>query len=285
MWHLLIIAGLWMFRGKVGAALAPLTQKLGLYLPATTPQKNAFYGHLLMLLGGVIFALPIEFVGFGWLKRLGYLLSLWSVIVTSGMNIKVNYGDQFPGMPQMSGFSIAAIKQTASQMMPAMQPFLEKALLSVDFHFMFFALIFVVANPSLFAVLILARRSFWAVCSYWVKTPEAQGRLWQLAKPLWEKLKAKEAEVLQQSALAEIMLGFWLTVSLFLPSRQILTCILYWNYLKIRYQAAVAGKSKHHIQAWDQIGNSTQPVLKMVPFLQKPLDMAKGWFKPQYQVR
>lgn len=277
MWHLLVIAGLYMMRGKIAPLLSPVFSKLTPYLPEMNPQKNSFYGHLLMLAGGVIFVLPIEFIGFGGLKRLAYLASLWSTIVTSGMNIKANYGA--PPMPQISGFSMAAFKE----LIPTMQPWLEKTLLSVEFHFLFFALIFVVANPSLFALLILARRSFWAVCSYCVKTPDAQGRLWQLAKPMWEKLKTKETEVLQQSALAEIMLAFWLTVSLFLPSRQIITCILYWNYLKIRFQAPKS--AVHHVKAWGQIDNTVSPVMRVVPFLSKPIDMAKEWFKPRYQVR
>merc|ERR1719330_1830932 len=146
-------------------------------------------------------------------------------------------------MPQLSGFSMAAIQQ----MMPTVQPWLQKVLLTPDFHFLFFALIFIVANPALFPLLILARRSFWAVCTYCSKTPDAQGLVWKICKPAWEKVKPKEAEVLQQSALAEILVAFWLTVSLFLPSRQILTCILYWNYLRMRFMP-LSRSSAHHVK-------------------------------------
>lgn len=265
-----------MFRGRIATMLSPLTAKLAPYLPQTSPQKNNYYGHLMMLAGAVAFALPIEFLGLGSIKRLAYLLSMWSTIFTGGMNIKANYGA--PPMPQMTGFSMAAIQQ----MMPAMQPWLQPVILSAEFHFLFFALIFVVANPSLFAVLILARRSFWSVCTYCEKNEDAQGVVWRLCKSLWEKCKASNAEVLQQSALAEIMLGVWLAVSLFLPSRQILTCLLYWNYLKIRFQAPKS--AAYHVKAWGGVGNTVQPVLKIVPFLSKPIDMGKAWFKPQYQV-
>lgn len=277
MWPILIAGGLYMFRSQITKVLEPVLSKFRHYLPETTPQKNAFYGHLLVLVGGVVYVLPIEFVGLGGMKRMAYLISLWSTIATSGMLIKVNYGT--PPVPQISGFSMAALKE----LMPAMQPWLQKVLLSVDFHFLFFSLIFVAANPSLFALLILGRRSLWTVCSYCTKNAEAQGRVWQLFKPMWEKLQQKEPEVLQQSALAEIMLGVWLAVSLAMPSRQILTCFLYWNYLKTRFQAPKS--AKHHVKAWGQIGATAQPVLKMAPFLSKPIDMAKDWFKPKYQMQ
>lgn len=272
MWHLLLIGGLVMFRKQVATVLAPVLSKLP--LPESTPQKNNFYGNLITLVTAVFFVLPIEFLGLGGLKRLAFIASLWAVIVTCGLNIKVNYGA--PPMPQMTGFSMAAIKE----MMPGIQPWLQKVLLSVDFHFLFFSLIFVLATPSMFALLILLRRSFWAVCTFAAKTPEVQGKIWDRTKGFWEKCKAREAEVLQQSALAEVMLGFWLVISIFLPSRQIMTTFLYWNYLKIRFQTPKS--QAHHMKAWMQVQNTVQPVLRMAPFLQKPIDMGKEWFKPQY---
>lgn len=277
MWALLVPAALYMFRGQIAKVLSPLASKLGPFLPKTSPQANNFYGHLLMLVGGVVFVLPIEFIGLDWLKRAAYLTSLWSTIINSCMNIKVNYGA--PPTPQLTSFSMAAIKE----FMPTLQPWLEKALHSVEFHFLFFALIFMTANQSLFALLILGRRSLWSVCTYCSKTPEAQGRVWLAFKPTWEKLKAMEPMVLQQSALAEVMLGFWLTISLFMPSRQIITCILYWNYLKTRFQAPKS--ATFHVKAWKQIETTAQPVLKVAPFLSKPINMAKDWFQPTYQVR
>lgn len=279
MWQILLIAGLYMFRGQIFKVLAPVASKLTPFLPTTTPQKNNFYGHIVMLLGGVVYVLPIQFVGLAWLSRLGYITSLWSTIITCALSIKVNYGP--PPIPQITGFSMAAIQQV----MPTVQPWLMQTTQSVEFHFMFFSLIFVLTNSSIFAVLILGRRSFWSVCTYCARNESTQGRLWLIVKPRWEKLKAVEQEVLQQSALAEILLGFWLAVNIFL-SRQmntIVTCFLYWTYLKIRFQAPKS--AVHHVKAWRQIESTAQPLLRVAPFLSKPIDMAKEFFKPKYQVR
>lgn len=266
MWWLVVAAGLYVFRGKVAEKLAPM-------FPEMTPQKQSFYGHVMVLLAGSIYVLPIEFVGLGMVKRMAWLASLWSNIITAGMTIKANFGT--PPMPQ--AMSIAAIKET----MVVMQPWLQKAMLSPDFHFLFFSLIFVTAYPSIFPLAILARRSLWSVGTHCSKNAEDGGRLWERFKPTWEKLKAKEPEVLHYSAVAEIMLAFWLTGSLLLPTRSILTCFLYWNYLKTRY--ASPRSQAFHAKAWRQLEQKASPVFKMAPFLQKPIDMAKAWFQPTYQ--
>lgn len=267
MWWLVAAAGLYVFRGKVAQKLAPM-------MPEMSPQKQSFYGHCMVLLAGFIYVLPIEFVGLGMVKKMAWLASLWSNIMTSGMTIKANFGA--PPMPQ--AMSMSAIKEL---MAGALQPWLQKAMLSPDFHFLFFSLIFVTAYPSIFPLLILARRSLWSVGTHCTKNPQDGGRLWERFKPTWEKLKAREPEVLHNSAVAEILLAFWLTVSLLLPTRQILTCFLYWNYLKTRY--ASPRSQAFHDKAWKQLGEKAAPVLKAAPFLQKPIDMAKGWFQPTYQ--
>ncbi|CAK9055751.1 Hypothetical protein SCF082_LOCUS30102 [Durusdinium trenchii] len=33
-------------------------------------------------------------------------------------------------------------------------------------------------------------------------------------------------------------------------------------------------------EAWRQLGDKAAPLLQAAPFLNKPLDMAKGWFQP-----
>jgi len=264
MWWLAVGAGLYFFRGKIAQKLAPM-------LPAITPQQSSYYGHAITLAAGLLYLLPVELVGLGVVKRIAYLTCLWSTIVTCGMTIKANYG--MPPMPQT--MSMAAIKQ---MMGTTLQPWLAKAIHSVEFNFLFFALIFVTANPSIIALAILGRRSLWSVCTYCTKNEAAGGRLWLRFKPTWEKLQAKNTEVLHYSAMAEIMLGFWLTASLALPTRQILTCFLYWNYLKTRFQGERSGKQ--HLQAWMQLGQQIEPLFKVAPFLRKPIDMAKGWFQP-----
>eukprot|EP00442_Polarella_glacialis_P011489 CAMPEP_0115138644 /NCGR_PEP_ID=MMETSP0227-20121206/57793_1 /TAXON_ID=89957 /ORGANISM="Polarella glacialis, Strain CCMP 1383" /LENGTH=260 /DNA_ID=CAMNT_0002546311 /DNA_START=103 /DNA_END=885 /DNA_ORIENTATION=+ len=258
-----------MFRSTISSRLSPL-------LESVSPQKAAFYGHLMTLVFATIYIIPFEFLGLGVLKRPAYLASLWTNLLTMLWTIKSNYGA--PPMPQISGYSMTALKQSFQSSAMTLAPWLQKAMNGVDFHFVFFVLIFISAYPSVWALCILGRRSLWSVCSYCSKnTPES--RLWKLCAGSWDKLKAREAEVLHYSVLGEILLGMWLVVSIALPSRQFLTTILYWNFLKTRYQ--VPRSHELHLKVWQQLGAQVDPVFKKVPILQKPLDLAKGWFQPQ----
>mmetsp|Transcript_105974 Transcript_105974/g.309961 ORF Transcript_105974/g.309961 Transcript_105974/m.309961 type:complete len:273 (-) Transcript_105974:65-883(-) len=266
MWWLIIPAVLFFFRGKIAQRLAP-------WIPDIPPQKTVLYGHLVMVGSALVYILPLEFVGLGAAKRVAYLVSLWSVVGTSILTIKANYG----GPPMPANITFSNFKQV---LIPALQPWLQQVMMGADFSFLFFALIFLPAYPSIVALLILGRHRLWHVCTYCSKNlPE--NKLWLKFAPYWAMLKAKEPQVLSNAALAEILLAFWLTVSLFLPTRQIITCFLYWNYLRTRFQ--IPRSHELHAQAWRQIGQKAEPLLKALPPLQKPIDMAKGWFKPQYQ--
>lgn len=270
MWWLVVAVGLFVFRKQIASRAGPL-------LPSLTPQQAAFRGQLITLCACVVFVLPIELVGLGAAKHLAWTITMWTAIMTSGMTIKANYG--LPPMP--TAMSISGLKEFAAG---PLQPWVQKAMLSVDFNFVFFGLIFVTAYPSILPAAVLGRRALWSVGTHCSKTPEGeQGCVWGMMKPRWESLKAQEAKVLHMSAVLEIVIAFWLTASLFLPSRQILTCLMYWNYLKTRFQAPRSAVL--HGQVWREIGDKAQPLLRVAPFVQKPIDMAKDWFKPQYQVR
>lgn len=267
MYWLLIPAVLFFFRGRIATFLAP-------YL-GTDPKKTNFYGHLLIVIAALVYLLPLEFVGLEGVKRMAYLMALWAQIMVAGFTITVNYRDKMPDLPT-SGFSMAAMKAT----MARAQPWLQEVISGVDFHFLFFALIFLAATPSVIVLGILGRRSLWSVATYCSKnTPE--NKLWVKFLPTWTQLKAKEKQVLFCSSLAEVCLGLFLTVQIFTASRQIITCLLYWNYLRTRYQ--VPRSHPQHLEAWQFLGMKVQPILRMVPPLNIPLNYAKNWFQPQYQ--
>mmetsp|Transcript_72722 Transcript_72722/g.157829 ORF Transcript_72722/g.157829 Transcript_72722/m.157829 type:complete len:265 (+) Transcript_72722:57-851(+) len=261
MYWLAVVGGLFFFRDKIGRFLMP-------YLPNLNPQVTVFYGHLITLLAAIAYILPIEFLGLAAVKRPLFVVSMWSTILTAMFTIKANYN--LPPMPE--NFSLTNWRQSLAPI----QPWLQKAMMGVDFHFLFFALIFLTSNPSIWPPLILGRRSLWNVGTHCTRA-HADKRVWRLFAPTWEKLKAKEKEVLHYFAMAEIVLGFYLAVSLVLPTRQILVCLLYWNYLTTRYQ--VPRSHELHHQAWVQLGQQAEPVLKVMPFLRKPIEMAKGYFK------
>jgi len=265
MWWILAVIGLFVFRKQIA-------RRFGSLLPSLEPQRTAFYGHLVTVLSVLVYVFPFDLFGLHGLKRVAYLSSLWSVVMTSIFTIKANYGA--PTLPE--NLSWSNWRETCTT---TLQPWLQKAMMGVDFNFLFFALIFLTANPSIMALLILGRHRLWAVCTYASKNMPGN-RLWLCFAPTWAKLKAQEPQVLAYAAMGEIVLALWLTVSLFLPTRQILTCLLYWNYLKMRYQ--VPRSQGLQLQAWRQLGGIVEPVFRAVPILRRPVDFAKDWFQPKY---
>ncbi|CAE7448520.1 unnamed protein product, partial [Symbiodinium pilosum] len=286
LWLALPVA-LYFLRGRLAGTLAPLLQSLD-------PQKTAFRGHLLTLVLGLVYILPLEFVGLRAVKRPVYLSSLWCNILTLLWTLKSNYGT--PPMPAVGNVvsNFRQHGQAAIQMMiQPLVPWLTKAMNGADFHWLFFVLIWMAAYPTVWVILIIGRRSLWSVGTYCTKNlPE--NRIWKAFAGTWGKLKEREAEeefesagfpllqqVLQASTVAEIVLGFWIIVSLLFPWRQFLIVILYWNFLRQRYQAPRSHEA--HLKAWRQLGVKVAPLLQAAPFLNKPIDMAKGWFAPQQQ--
>lgn len=266
MW-MLFPAGLFFFRGKIAGFLAP-------YLPVLNPQKTAMLGHMVTLGAGFVYILPVELAGLGAVKRPMFMLSMWSTILTCMSTIKANIG--LPAISMPGGLSLSTIKSGAQTAMMQIQPWLQKAMMSPDFAFLFFALIFLTAYPSVAPLVILGRKSLWTVCTL-AEKEMPENRSWLRFKPIWEnKLKPKTEQVTHYAALAEIALGFYLVVCLMLPTRQLLATLLYWNYLTTRYK--VPRSRKHHGPAWKEIGDRFEPVFKALPILRKPVTMAQGFF-------
>lgn len=184
---LAIPVGLYFFRERIATTLAAL--------PA---RKTVVQGHLITLVLGLLYILPVEFVGLGVLKRPAYLGSLWCNIFTLLYTLKSNYGA--PPLPQISGFSMSNWRQTGQAALQQLAPWLQKAMSGVDFHWLFFVLIWIAAYPSVWAVVIIGRRSLWSVGSYCSNEnlPETaswrESRPWKAFAPTWAKLKQREAE-------------------------------------------------------------------------------------------
>ncbi|KAL2504788.1 hypothetical protein Adt_20409 [Abeliophyllum distichum] len=79
------------------------------------------------------------------------------------------------------------------------------------------------------------------------------------------------------SSQAEIGLGFLLIVSLFSWQRNIIQAFMYWQLLKLMYQApATAG---YHQSAWARIGRTVNPLIRRyAPFLNTPMTVIQKWW-------
>ncbi|CAA2999095.1 transmembrane 33 homolog [Olea europaea subsp. europaea] len=81
------------------------------------------------------------------------------------------------------------------------------------------------------------------------------------------------------SSQAEIGLGFLLIISLFSWQRNVIQAFMYWQLLKLMYQApATAG---YHQSAWARIGRIINPLIRRyAPFLNTPITaIQKWWFR------
>ncbi|XP_022859842.1 transmembrane protein 33 homolog isoform X1 [Olea europaea var. sylvestris] len=79
------------------------------------------------------------------------------------------------------------------------------------------------------------------------------------------------------SSQAEIGLGFLLILSLFSWQRNIVQAFMYWQLLKLMYQApATAG---YHQSAWARIGRTLNPLIyRYAPFLNTPVSAVQKWW-------
>ncbi|KAL6587607.1 hypothetical protein OROMI_000585 [Orobanche minor] len=81
------------------------------------------------------------------------------------------------------------------------------------------------------------------------------------------------------SSQAEIGLGFLLIISLFSKQRNIIQAFMYWQLLKLMYQAPAT--ASYHQSAWAKIGRSVNPLIqRYTPFLNTPISaIQKWWFR------
>uniref|UniRef100_A0A7S1AJ29 Uncharacterized protein n=1 Tax=Noctiluca scintillans TaxID=2966 RepID=A0A7S1AJ29_NOCSC len=269
MYWLAIVAALYFGRGFIGKKLAP-------YVSGVSPQTLVVCGHSVSLACGLLFVLPVELLGLAPAKRFMFFMCLANSGMASAVSVTRVYG--WPPVP--SDMSFSALRSGAA--FTQLAPYIQRVMMGPDFQSLFYSLIFIAAPPSLLVLPVLLRRSLWCLCIHCTST-NSENRLWLRFQPTWKKLRAPtvEAEVLQYNALAEILLGFWFVVNLFLPTRQIITLVLYWNYLKIRYQFEKTDKP-FHSKAWQRLGAKVEPLLCMLPFLRTPLEWLKSWFQPKF---
>lgn len=257
---------LFAFRGKIATYLAPM-------LGGDINRIN-FYAYGVVLAASISYLVPMV-LGMGSVKRMLYTVALWSQVLNSGFTVYTAASSKGRLPPKLQGFSMAGLKAT----MQAAQPFFQEVMSAKEFHFLFFALIFLTAYPDPLVLFILGRRALFVLCNLAPKCAP-NSFVWLRFQPTWEKLKQKEKTIVHYSVLAEIFLGFWLVVQMAMPTRQMMTTFLYWNYLKIRYQSPQSNAT--HGAAWRLLQEKTAPVFKAVPFLNTPLNYVQNWFKPQY---
>ncbi|KAJ0237242.1 Dihydroflavonol 4-reductase/flavanone protein [Hirschfeldia incana] len=79
------------------------------------------------------------------------------------------------------------------------------------------------------------------------------------------------------SSQAEIAIGFLLIISLLSWQRNIIQTFMYWQLLKLMYQAPVT--AGYHQSTWSRIGRTANPIIqRYAPFLNTPVNAVQRWW-------
>ena len=201
--------------------------------------------------------------------------SIISAILASVLVIYANYG-----IPKVSR---SAIRQP-------MQEYFSRCMSGAEFPFLFFALMFTndAATQNLGLVpfgladyvstLLVIRRSVWFLGSHGNSAWKGISVWDRFFQPIWNHLNARTSSIIQLSSVVEIIIGFWMIILILTPARQLMTCFVYWNFLRIRYLAPRSRPA--HVAAWNRLDEKTRPIQISIPLLARPIAFMKNWFNP-----
>ncbi|CAD7971083.1 unnamed protein product [Amoebophrya sp. A120] len=222
--------------------------------------QTVIHIHTLVLVLTMVYMIPgLDWIGFTF-QYWFYYAALWTAFAGSCVTISANNGPP----PIREGWGKC-------------KEYLGKLSTGVEFQWLFYVLIFFSADPFFLVLLVPARRSFTALTKHIVKFVPHVPQL-QAYKTTIDELVAKEPEVLLAATIAEVLLGWYLILGIFLfENKQFLVVLLYWQFLRMRYHAP---RSKAvHEKAWGVIGEKVDPVVSKVPPVEKAVDMVKTYFK------
>ena len=198
-----------------------------------------------------------------------------SAIIASVLVVYANYG-----VPKVSR---SAIRQP-------MQEYFAKCMSGAEFPFLFFALMFTNDTTTqqlglvpfglvdYVSALLVIRRSLWFLGSHGTAAWKGISVWDRFFQPVWGRLNARTSSIVELSSLIEIVVGFWMIALILTPARQLMTCFVYWNFLRIRFLAPRSRPT--HLAAWTKLDNKTRALQQSIPILQRPVAFMKNWFNP-----
>ncbi|KAI3747945.1 hypothetical protein L6452_10700 [Arctium lappa] len=160
----------------------------------------------------------------------------------------------------------------------AVQVWLQSVIATKDFIYFIYCLTFVSSNLQLrFALLPILCRSLEHSAKF-LKRNFSQSSLYRKYLEdlcVWVETNTTTLNVL--SSQAEIGIGFLLIISLLSWQRNIVQTFMYWQLLKLMYQAPVT--SGYHQSVWVNIGMTVNPLIhKYAPFLNSPITAIQRWW-------
>ncbi|CAM8900650.1 unnamed protein product [Rhodiola kirilowii] len=158
------------------------------------------------------------------------------------------------------------------------QVWFQSVIATKDFIYFVYCLIFVTSPLCLkFALIPILCRSLEQLAKF-LRRNFTRSSLYRkyLEEPcVWVESNTTTLSIL--SSQAEIALGFLLIVSLLSWQRNIIQTFMYWQLLKLMYQAPVT--AGYHQSVWAKIGRSVNPLIhQYAPFLSTPISAAQRWW-------
>ncbi|KAF8389838.1 hypothetical protein HHK36_024357 [Tetracentron sinense] len=160
----------------------------------------------------------------------------------------------------------------------AIQLWFQSIIATKDFIYFIYCLTFVTSHLQVkFALIPLLCRALELVAKF-LRRNFGHSSLYRkyLEEPcVWVESNVTTLGILTSHA--EIGLGFLLIISLISWQRNIIQTFMYWQLLKLMYQApATAG---YHQSVWTKIDGTIDPLVsRYAPFLNTPISVAKRWW-------
>ncbi|GLT34007.1 hypothetical protein SLA2020_085540 [Shorea laevis] len=162
--------------------------------------------------------------------------------------------------------------------LPAIQVYFQSIIATKDFIYSIYCLTFVTSHLCLKSALIpILCRALEHVAKF-LRRNFNRSTLYSkyLEDPcVWVESNTTTLSIL--SSHSEVGLGFLLIISLFSWQRNIIQTFMYWQLLKLMYQAPVT--AGYHQSVWAKIGRTVTPfVQRNAPFLNSPISAIQRWW-------
>ncbi|KAF8096857.1 hypothetical protein N665_0299s0019 [Sinapis alba] len=162
--------------------------------------------------------------------------------------------------------------------MQGMQVYFQSIVGAKDFIYFIYCLTFVTSNLCLkFALIPILCRALEQVAKF-LRRNFTRSTIYRkyLEDPcVWVESNTTTLNIL--SSQAEIAIGFLLIISLLSWQRNFIQTFMYWQLLKLMYQAPVT--AGYHQSNWSRIGRTVNPMIqRYAPFLNTPVTAVQRWW-------
>ncbi|KAG7981595.1 hypothetical protein I3843_04G003500 [Carya illinoinensis] len=189
------------------------------------------------------------------------------------------YRLSFMGTACSSLYSVYSLYgQPRAWNLQALQVYFQSIIATKDFIYFIYCLTFVTSNLCLkFALIPILCRSIEHVAKFLRRNFSRSSLYRKYLEETCVWVESNTTTLCIVSSHAEIGLGFLLIISLLSWQRNLIQTFMYWQLLKLMYQAPVT--ASYHNSIWAKIGRTVNPhVSRYAPFLNTPISVAQRWW-------